>query len=58
MTDSVRAEGGSRLTRRRHFMCTGVTSEDHLLGPKKSSTVPTYIVNSLGDFKVLVDEGK
>jgi hypothetical protein len=36
----------------------GVTNEDHLLGPKKSSTVPTYIVNSLGDFKVLVDEGK
>ncbi|KAG7548928.1 hypothetical protein FFLO_03220 [Filobasidium floriforme] len=37
---------------------TGVTNEDHLLGPKKSSTVPTYIVNSLGDFKVLVDESK
>ena len=34
---------------------SGVTHEDHLAGPKKSNTVPTYIMHSLGDMKVLAD---
>ncbi len=34
-------------------LVSGVTNESHLSGPKKSSTVPDYIMHSIGELKVL-----
>ncbi|KAJ9120096.1 hypothetical protein QFC22_002994 [Naganishia vaughanmartiniae] len=38
------------------LVMTGVTTESQLIGKHKSDIVPDYIIQSMGDFAVLVDE--